>query len=52
MTMVIAVTMILRVWAMYGRSRSILGVLLTLYVLEIVLFIITCTIISIKFEGM
>ncbi|KAF8558597.1 hypothetical protein OG21DRAFT_1077516 [Imleria badia] len=35
--------MILRVWAIYGRSRTILGILLTLYALEIVPFIIIST---------
>ncbi|KAF8558598.1 hypothetical protein OG21DRAFT_1493819 [Imleria badia] len=40
--------MILRVCAMYGLSRTILGVLITLYALEIISFIITCIIVSTK----
>ena len=52
MTVVTAAVMILRVWAMYNRSRIILGVLLSLYALEIVSFIITCVIISTKLPGM
>lgn len=45
-TVVTAVVMILRVWALYGRSRIILGVLLALYVMEIIPFIIACIILS------
>ena len=52
MTVVTAAVMILRVWAMYNWSRIILGVLLSLYALEIVSFIITCVIISTKLPGM
>ena len=35
--MVITVVMILRVWAMYNRSRVILGILLAIYIVENVL---------------
>ena len=35
-TLVEAVAMILRVWALYGRSKFILGALLTLYAIEII----------------
>lgn len=45
--MVIAVVMILRVWAMYHQSRSILGVLLVFYSMEVVVNIIVCIIYSI-----
>ena len=45
--MVIVVVMILRVWAMYHQSRSILGVLLLLYSMEVVVNIIACIIYSI-----
>ena len=38
--MVIAVVTILRVWAMYNRSRLILGILLTLFLLEIIFLIL------------
>ena len=34
--MLIAVIMTLRVWAMYNRSRIILGTLLTFYVIEVI----------------
>ncbi|KAF8452682.1 hypothetical protein L210DRAFT_3519362 [Boletus edulis BED1] len=40
--------MILRVWAIYSQSRIILGILLTLYVLEIVPFMIGSITTSIK----
>ncbi|KAF8128540.1 hypothetical protein EV363DRAFT_1221139 [Boletus edulis] len=43
-----AVAMILRVWAIYSQSRIILGILLTLYVLEIVPFMIGSITTSIK----
>ena len=42
----ITVVMILRVWAMYNRSRLILGTLLALYVLEIIPIVVTCAIYS------
>ena len=38
--MIIGVVMILRVYAMYSRSRVILGVLLVLYFTEVVIFLI------------
>ena len=34
--------MILRVWAMYGRSRIIPGALLTLYATEAVIYLVYC----------
>ena len=46
MTTVIAVMMILRVYAMYNRSRIILGVLLVMYVAEVAIFIVTSSIYS------
>jgi hypothetical protein len=46
MTVVTAVVMILRVWALYNRSKIILGVLLAFYVLVIIPFIIACIILS------
>lgn len=45
--MVIVVVMILRVWAMYHQSRSILGVLFVFYATEVVVNIIACIIYSI-----
>ncbi|KAF8452705.1 hypothetical protein L210DRAFT_2052888 [Boletus edulis BED1] len=44
-------TMILRVWAIYMQSRIILGILLTLYVLEIVSSMIAYINVSIKFTA-
>ena len=44
--MVTAVVMILRVWAMYNRSRLILGTLLVLFSLEIISIIIAAAIYS------
>ena len=38
--------MLLRVYAMYNRSRIILGVLLVTYLTEVVIFIITYSIYS------
>ena len=54
MTVVTVVVMILRVWVLYSRSKVILGVLLTLYVLEIIPFIVACIILSTpnEFRGM
>ena len=40
--MVTAVIMILRVWAMYNRSKLIFNALLTLFSLEFISFIIAC----------
>ena len=50
--MVTAVVMILRVWAMYSGSKVILGVLLTLYVLEMISFIANSIVVSTKSTGM
>ncbi|KAN0094510.1 hypothetical protein V8E55_002797 [Tylopilus felleus] len=44
--------MILRVWAIYRGSRIILGVLLTLYVMQMVPFLITCILANIGTTGM
>ena len=44
--MVTAVTMILRVWAMYNRSMLILGSLLTLFSLKIITITIAAAIYS------
>ena len=41
-----AVVMILRVWALYSRSRIILGALLTFYFLEVIPYLIVCIISS------
>ena len=46
MTLVDTVVMILRVWALYGRSKFILGILLTLYAIEIILGLVSCIILS------
>ena len=37
-----AVLMILRVWAMYGRSRIVLGALLTLCATEAAIYLVYC----------
>lgn len=34
--------MILRVWAIYNQSRLILSILLTLYVIEVTLYLVDC----------
>ena len=44
--MMIAVAMILRVYAMYNRSRIILGVLLVMYTTEIVILFVSSSIYS------
>ena len=36
------VVMILRVWALYGRSRVILGALLTFYAIEGIAYLVCC----------
>ena len=38
--------MILRVWALYNRSKSILGVLLALYAVEVIVALVNCIIVS------
>ena len=38
--------MILRVWALYGQSRFILGALLTLYAIEVVPNLVLCVKVS------
>ena len=45
MTM-ISVVMILRVYAMYNRSRIILGILLVMYITEAVMLLVTSSIYS------
>ena len=42
----IGVMMILRVYAMYNRSRTILGVLLVIYTIQAIIFVVTCSIYS------
>lgn len=42
----IAVVMILRVWALYRRSRFILGALLTLYAIEVIVALVNCVVVS------
>lgn len=42
----LAVVMILRVWAMYNRSKIILGSLLTFYVAEIIPSVVNCIVYS------
>ena len=44
--MLAAVAMILRVWAMYSRSRLILGVLLALFSLQIIATLLAVSIYS------
>ena len=39
-TLVIAVLMILRVWAMYNQSRLILGILLVCYAISIISYLV------------
>ena len=41
-----AVVMIIRVWALYHRSRLILCALLVLYVTEVILILISCVMLS------
>ena len=47
-TLMVAVVMILRVWAMYNRSTLILGVLLTSFSLEIIANILFAAVTSIR----
>ena len=42
--------MILRVWALYARSRVILGALLTLYSVEVVAYLVFCVMASAEDE--
>ena len=39
-TLVVAVVMILRLWAMYNQSRLILGMLLVFYAISIISFLV------------
>lgn len=41
-----AVVMILRLWAMYNRSRFILATLLSLYVIETVSYLVYCVVLG------
>ena len=41
-TLIVAVVMILRVWAMYNQSRIILGMLLMFYAISITSYLVTC----------
>lgn len=45
--MTVAVMMILRVWALYNRSKLVLSVLLVLFSLEIISFILAATVNSV-----
>ena len=51
MTLVVTVAMVLRAWAIFNRSKIILGVLLTLYTLEVVPLAAACIINSVKHTG-
>ena len=45
--------MILRVWALYNRSMFILGALLTLYAIELILFLVDRILFTVEgIEGM
>ena len=48
MTLVNTVVMILRVWALYNRSRLILGTLVTFYAMEVILVLVSSIILSIQ----
>ena len=43
---IIGVAMILRMYAMYGRPKIILGILLVTYLTEVVIFIVASSIYS------
>ena len=43
-SLVYAVVMILRLWALYNRSKFILGPLLTLYAIEVISYITYCVV--------
>ena len=45
-----AAVMILRVWALYNRSRFILAILLILFTMEIIPYLIFCVIFSIQHQ--
>ena len=45
-TLVVAVVMILRVWAMYSQSRLILGILLVFYAISLTSYLVYCIIIA------
>ena len=47
-----AVVMILRVWAMYGRSRIVLGALLALYATEAVVCLVYCIMKGTRIESL
>ena len=46
MTLFDLVVMLLRVWAMYNQSKYILGTLLTVYTIEVVLYLVDCVMYS------
>ena len=52
MTAVISVAMMLRVWAIYNRSRIILSILLTLYILQVFPLMVACVIASTRLTCM
>lgn len=41
-----AVVMILRVWALYSRSKFILGALIVLYTVDFILYLVDCFLLS------
>lgn len=46
-----AVAMILRVWALYNRSKLILAILLTLYAIQLIIYATFCVILSTQSES-
>ena len=50
-TLADVVAMILRAWALYNRSRFILGVLLTLYAIEVIVYLVDVVILSTQSES-
>ena len=46
MTLFDLVVMLLRVWAVYNQSKYILNILLTIYVIELVLYLVYCVMYS------
>lgn len=45
-TSMVSVVMILRVWALYRGLKLVLGVLLTVYAMEIIPYLIVCIMVS------
>ena len=44
--------MILRLWAMYSRSKHILGAFLAFYAAEMILYLVIFVILSVRITGM